>query len=483
MNGTPQTDNFEALRAELEAICDESTQGSSLYDFMSAGYRESSRHYLTSSSDLAAAAVQPGGEADLAKIIQVIGKYKYPFAVKSGGHSMAPSFSSTSGGIQISMTRFDKIKYDESKQLLHVGAGSLWGAVYRKASKLGRGVVGGVNPAVGVGGLLLGGGYSLKSSRLGLAIDNVKAFRIVTPKGLILDVSDDSTGEDKELYNALRGGANNFGIVTRFTLYTHDQTSTYGAMLVIPKGRIHERAVKEAIMDHILHEKRKTAAIEVAFRHNLLAGHAKPEYTISANCVFDEPRPIDPSEVPFAAFRKIVKESWGENPAGWDPVLAAVDAQLFAAPRAPVSGEGASADNQSDEQFSDFGFREMSLEKMHLLSEHTYNIASFRPEDLSPIEVKRKAASDDKSDDVDIFTLIGEGIEFILDVLNDLGSPGSDVDLGVFAPDVPSLQPQNTIATVSRAPQVAKGGSKAQPPLKPLANLGETNLRRVYIHF
>ena len=81
---------------------------------------------------------------------------------------------------------------------------ALWAAVYQEASENSRGVVGGVNGAVGVGGLLLGGGYSLKSSRLGLAIDNVKAFRIVTPKGLILDVSDDSTGEEKELYNALR---------------------------------------------------------------------------------------------------------------------------------------------------------------------------------------------------------------------------------------------------------------------------------------
>jgi FAD/FMN-containing dehydrogenase len=148
------------------------------------------------------------------------------------------------------MSRFDKIKYEESESgnLLHVGAGCLWGAVYRKAARHSVGVVGGVEPGVGVGGLLLGGGYSLKSSRLGLGIDNIQAFRIVTPKGLILEVSDKSTGEDKELFNALRvcllhcfdvffrlpfyyeysqGGANNFGIVTRFTLKTHPQTMTY----------------------------------------------------------------------------------------------------------------------------------------------------------------------------------------------------------------------------------------------------------------
>ena len=166
-------------------------------------------------------------------------------------------------------------------------------------------------------GLLLGGGYSLKSSRLGLGIDNIQAFRIVTPKGLILEVSDSSTGEDKELFNALRvcslprfgvdfssppfcdywqGGANNFGIVTRFTLKTHPQTMTYvsfrlwiilptdipgafskGAKLMITDGDAREQEVKQAIMEHITKEKRNTAVIEVGFRHVLTPGHPAPE--------------------------------------------------------------------------------------------------------------------------------------------------------------------------------------------------------------
>lgn len=70
---------------------------------MSAGYKESSRHFLTSSSDLAVAAIQPGGEEDLAEILQVIGKYKAPFAV---GLSLSSSL------VHI---------FDAKKFLLHVG--------------------------------------------------------------------------------------------------------------------------------------------------------------------------------------------------------------------------------------------------------------------------------------------------------------------------------------------------------------------------
>ena len=117
---------------------------------------------------------------------------------------MVPGFSSTYGGIQISMTNFDKINYDPVTTLLSVGAGALWGPVYQYTSKLARCVVGGANPAVGVAGFVLGGGYSLKTNRLGLACDRVQAFRIVTTDGKVHEVSRESTGADLELYQALR---------------------------------------------------------------------------------------------------------------------------------------------------------------------------------------------------------------------------------------------------------------------------------------
>ena len=50
---------------------------------MTAGFKESSRHYLTSSSDIAAGAVVPSNEDDLGKVLQIIGKYRVPFAVRA----------------------------------------------------------------------------------------------------------------------------------------------------------------------------------------------------------------------------------------------------------------------------------------------------------------------------------------------------------------------------------------------------------------
>lgn len=68
---------------------------------------------------------------------------------------------------------------------------------------------------VGVPGLVLGGGISFFSNRYGWACDNVASYEVVTASGIILTVS---ATQYPDLYWALRGGGNNFGIVTSFKL-------------------------------------------------------------------------------------------------------------------------------------------------------------------------------------------------------------------------------------------------------------------------
>ncbi|EKM58293.1 uncharacterized protein PHACADRAFT_90057, partial [Phanerochaete carnosa HHB-10118-sp] len=145
--------------------------------------------------------------------------------VKGGGHGMAPTFSSTTG-IHISMVGFSKIRYDSQNQVVEIGSGCLWAQVYSKLARTGRNIVGGASAdGVGVGGWLVGGGYSLKSNCHGLGIDNVVEFEIVTPDGRVRTANAD---KNSDLFQALRGGGNNFGIVTKFTLRTFAQeTSTY----------------------------------------------------------------------------------------------------------------------------------------------------------------------------------------------------------------------------------------------------------------
>jgi FAD/FMN-containing dehydrogenase len=78
-----------------------------------------------------------------------------PFAVKGGGHTTNPGFSSTPG-VHISMTRFNKIVI--RKDTVKIEAGLTWTDVYDYLIPRGLNVVGGRQNGIGVTGLTLGGG-------------------------------------------------------------------------------------------------------------------------------------------------------------------------------------------------------------------------------------------------------------------------------------------------------------------------------------
>jgi len=96
--------------------------------------------------------------ADLAFFAQlkILGSRRTPFAVKGGGHTLNPGFSSTSG-IQIALSRFNCTKVNAEDRTVEVGPGLTWDEVYDALSPTGMSVIGGRIPGVGVAGLTLGG--------------------------------------------------------------------------------------------------------------------------------------------------------------------------------------------------------------------------------------------------------------------------------------------------------------------------------------
>ena len=153
----------------------------------------------------------------MAKGLKVIKFFSVPFAIRSGGHTPFPGSASTDGGILISLETFNATSIDVGRGIASVGPGSRWIHVYEYLEPYGLGVLGGRVPPVGVGGLITGGGLSFFSTARGLACDNVAAFQVVLADSSIVIAS---ATENKDLFWALKGGSNNFGIVTRFDLYT-----------------------------------------------------------------------------------------------------------------------------------------------------------------------------------------------------------------------------------------------------------------------
>ncbi|KDR67962.1 hypothetical protein GALMADRAFT_79271 [Galerina marginata CBS 339.88] len=193
-------------------------------------------HWASSSSQLSKCVVEPGTPADIGIILGILGSTDTPFAVKGGGHASNSGFSSTPG-VHISMYRFSEVTYNQAAQTVVIGAGLIWDDVYAALEPHNVNVVGGRVSGVGVAGFTLGGGYSWKTNQYGLTVDTVTAFELVKPNGNVVIVTQAS---DPALFSALKGGFNNFGIVTRFTLKTFPQTEVWGGLITITESHIHD---------------------------------------------------------------------------------------------------------------------------------------------------------------------------------------------------------------------------------------------------
>jgi hypothetical protein len=136
-----------------------------------------------------------------------------PFAFKSGGHAAFAGASNIEGGITVSFEKMKDVKVSCDKHKVKIQPGNTWGQVFEKLEKHEITVTGGRVADVGTGGLTLGGGISFFSNKYGWACDNVLSYEVVTAAGFILNVTEKS---HPSLYWALRGGGNNFGIVTAF---------------------------------------------------------------------------------------------------------------------------------------------------------------------------------------------------------------------------------------------------------------------------
>ncbi|KAI1145867.1 putative FAD-binding oxidoreductase [Nemania diffusa] len=162
--------------------------------------------------------LQPANAAELQSILPVLVQANIPFAVRSGGHSPHPDTGNINGGVLIDLSMMNQLDYNAKTKTVAVGTGLRWEEVYPYLDQFNVTVVGGRVPAVGVGGLILGGGLSWLSNLYGLVADNVVNYEVVLANGSLVNAN---VKENPDLYWALKGGGSNFGIVTTFTLATY----------------------------------------------------------------------------------------------------------------------------------------------------------------------------------------------------------------------------------------------------------------------
>ncbi|OCH91179.1 FAD-binding domain-containing protein [Obba rivulosa] len=242
-------------------------------------YNNDIAHWASSSTQNAVCSIEPGTAEDVGVILQILGETQTPFAVKGGGHASNPGFSSTTG-IQIAMSRFSDVSYNATSQTVTFGSGLIWDDVYAALEPLGVNVVGGRVTGVGVAGFTLGGGYSWKTNQFGLTIDTVEAFELVLPNGTVTNVTSSS---NPDLFFALKGGFNNYGVVTKFTVNAFPQTQVWGGLITFTQDYL--EAVNNATLKFATEVTDPKASIITTY--NFLLGEAG----VSQLLFYDGPTP------------------------------------------------------------------------------------------------------------------------------------------------------------------------------------------------
>ncbi|PVI05025.1 FAD-binding domain-containing protein [Periconia macrospinosa] len=150
------------------------------------------------------------------------------FAVRGGGHTPHAGAANIQGGVTLDLQSMNSVAIASDQQSAVLGAGNRFGNAYKPLSEQDLAMVGGRLTSVGAAGLLTGGGVSFFSGLYGLACNNIISHEVVLGNGTVVTASSTS---NPTLFRALKGGGNNFGIVTSFTVKLRPQSAFWGGQI------------------------------------------------------------------------------------------------------------------------------------------------------------------------------------------------------------------------------------------------------------
>lgn len=181
---------------------------------------------------LAGQVFRPTSSEEVATFLRIIKPFALSlearFAIQDGGAQVPPDneeFDEDVIILDLSSLKGIELHADGS---VSIAAGERWTSVYEKLGEEGRSVVGARNGEKGIGALALQGGLSFFSSSRGFVSDNVFNYQVVLASGDIVDAGADV---NSDLWRSLKGGANNFGIVTRYDMVTFPQGPLWGGFV------------------------------------------------------------------------------------------------------------------------------------------------------------------------------------------------------------------------------------------------------------
>nr|AGK29874.1 FAD-binding protein [Volvariella volvacea] len=247
--------------------------------------------------------------------MQAIYEDKVRYAVQAGSHSAMRGWNNVNRGVLISFDYMKEVSYNSAKNTVTLQPGIHWGEAITALEPYGITIMGGRLGDVGTG-LLLGGGLSYLSPAHGFSSDAYVELDVVLVDGTLVTAT--ATNQYSDLFRALKGGANRFGIVTRYEVTAIEtgfsgSKNWYGGLIAFADDAA--PALLEATAKYVREVNDPNAALLVVLGYQVLNGELFPAHAItpiyrgpslptdvfgdflSIPSVFQQVGPLDYSEV------------------------------------------------------------------------------------------------------------------------------------------------------------------------------------------
>ena len=173
--------------------------------------------------------VLASGVDDIVHAVRFARAQRLPVAIRSLGQRAA---AAADGAILIDASAIGEVAIDPACCTATVGAGATWADVVAEASRYGLAPVLGEWSHRSAVSDTLSGGLGWLARRHGLASDSVVGFQLVTPDGLMVEVTADA---HPELFWALSGaGDGSLGVVASIEIELHPLGPVYAGALAYP---------------------------------------------------------------------------------------------------------------------------------------------------------------------------------------------------------------------------------------------------------
>ncbi|KAI0466806.1 FAD binding domain protein [Xylaria cf. heliscus] len=194
--------------------------GSGVLGVNSTDYTTEATRYWDIRADLSPSCIfLPGNAQEVANAVGIISSCGAQFAVRGGGHMNYPGSNNINGGVLLALNSLTGIKVNSNNATddatVEFEPGNRWSDIYAALGPYGLYAVGGRLKTIGTSGLSLIGGFHYFNNKYGMTMDQHVSYDVVLGNGTQVVANATS---NPDLFWALKGGANNFGIVTKFTM-------------------------------------------------------------------------------------------------------------------------------------------------------------------------------------------------------------------------------------------------------------------------